>query len=32
MDKYLNEIYRKVKVAIYRGRQYQKEIFIGAYN
>ena len=32
MDNYLIEIYRKVKVAIYRGRQYQKEKFIWAYN
>ena len=25
------KIYRKLKVAIYKGRQYQKEIFLGTY-
>lgn len=31
MDTYLKEIYRKLKVVIYKGRQYQKEIFLETY-
>lgn len=31
MDTYLKKNYRKLKVAIYQGRQYQKDIFLGTY-